>query len=252
MPETAKTFERYAVYFAPQSTGLTARLNAFGTDWFTAAIAPDAVKRQADDIGIAAHKLQALLRKPAHYGLHATLKAPFRLAEHADYETLKQSVHAVAERYATARSPRLAVTDLDGFLALCPSGPSPEIDALAGACVTELDHLRAPLTAQERERRMTSPLDARAVELLDTWGYPHVLEHFRFHITLTDRLTTHGIGEEEKARLISWLTVATDNARTDPFVIEALTIFGDPGGGAPFQRLVDVPLASPASTGSPT
>lgn len=38
------------------------------------------------------------------------------------------------------------------------------------------------------ERRRIDPADARATALFERYGYPHVLERFRFHMTLTGPL----------------------------------------------------------------
>jgi len=69
-----------------------------------------------------------------------------------------------------------------------PDGPSPEVERLAADCTREFDSFRAPLTAADRARRNPSGLTPRQREYLDRWGYPYVMEEFRFHMTLTGRL----------------------------------------------------------------
>jgi len=54
--------------------------------------------------------------------------------------------------------------------------------------VRDFDKFRAPLTADDRARRNPSALTPRQCEHLDRWGYPYVMEDFRFHMTLTGRL----------------------------------------------------------------
>ena len=67
-----------------------------------------------------------------------------------------------------------------------------------------LDPFRAPLTPSERARRRPEDLDPRRRALLDRWGYPHVFEAFRFHMTLTGRLADDA-REAWRARLAaSW------------------------------------------------
>ena len=52
------------------------------------------------------------------------------------------------------------------------------------------DSFRAPLSASDRAKRIASGgLNARQIELLDRYGYPYVMEEFRFHMTVTDRLS---------------------------------------------------------------
>jgi len=38
------------------------------------------------------------------------------------------------------------------------------------------------------QKRLSSPLTVRQQQLLDEYGYPYVLDEFRFHITLSDRM----------------------------------------------------------------
>src|SRR5262249_54746601 len=52
-------------------------------------------------------------------------------------------------------------------------------------CVTAFDNFRSPVTPEERRRRLGAGLTNRQIENLDRWGYPYVLEDFRFHMTLT-------------------------------------------------------------------
>ena len=59
---------------------------------------------------------------------------------------------------------------------------------LAADCVTEFDSFRAPLTEADRARRNPSQLTSRQREHLDRWGYPYVMDDFRFHMTLTGRV----------------------------------------------------------------
>ncbi|MEO1456547.1 MAG: DUF1045 domain-containing protein [Pseudomonadota bacterium] len=120
-------------------------------------------------------------------------------------------------------------------------GPCPAIDHVAGACVERLDPLRAPLTDAERARRRPERLDAAARARLERWGYPHVFEGFRFHITLTGRLDP---AEAEALRPVLAERFAPHIA--GPFALDALCLFGDPGarengtggdGGAGFRLL---------------
>jgi 2'-5' RNA ligase len=65
---------------------------------------------------------------------------------------------------------------------------SDKLEQLAADCVTAFDPFRAPLTPDDRARRNPQRLTPRQVEYLDRWGYPYVMEEFRFHMTLTGRL----------------------------------------------------------------
>ncbi len=80
------------------------------------------------------------------------------------------------------------VQSISGFIAVIPAEPSPALQQLAADCVTAFDSFREPLTAEDRARRNPSRLTAKQCEYLDRWGYPYVMDEFRFHMTLTGRL----------------------------------------------------------------
>ncbi|MFC3118579.1 DUF1045 domain-containing protein [Jhaorihella thermophila] len=146
---------------------------------------------------------------PRHYGLHATIKPPFRLAEGV---TLADLLTACAAFCATTRPVRLdglKLTTLGRFLALRPVGDETALNALAARCVRDLEPFRAPLTAEERARRAAG-LRPDLIRTLDRWGYPHVMEAFRFHITLTGPPEAKGARSRARgARPASDPTLAT-------------------------------------------
>jgi hypothetical protein len=173
-----------------------------------------------------------------HYGLHATLKPPFRLAEGVGVHQVGRAVAALAAATPGAVVDALVVGTIGRFVALVPAVPSPQVDALAASCVTVLDHLRRPPSPDEVERRRAAGLSARQSELLDTWGYPFVLDEFRFHITLSCNLT-------DVAR-----PAVVDAAREwfgpldgAPFVLDELCVFAQPTPGADFAEIARHPLA---------
>ena len=129
-----------------------------------------------------------LSEDPRKYGFHATLKAPMTLA---DGKT-EADVTAACKTFASApRSIPIikpVVDSISGFIAVIPATPSPELQQLAADATREFDLFRAPLTAEDRARRNPAKLSPRQCDYLDRWGYPYVMEEFRFHMTLTGRL----------------------------------------------------------------
>ena len=71
---------------------------------------------------------------------------------------------------------------------MIPAEPPPELIQLAADCVSKFDSFRAPLSEADRARRNPSQLTPAQREHLDRWGYPYVMDEFRFHMTLTRRL----------------------------------------------------------------
>ncbi|MYF89607.1 MAG: DUF1045 domain-containing protein, partial [Boseongicola sp. SB0676_bin_33] len=75
------------------------------------------------------------------------------------------------------------------FLALTPVGDAPALQCLAHNLVAELDWLRATPTGAELARRRAARLTSSQEANLLRWGYPYVMDEFRFHMTLTGKLT---------------------------------------------------------------
>lgn len=175
-------FPRYAIYHA---AARGSALDRFGSEllgydaWSGSDLSfPDGVPPD----------WRGLTEEPRKYGFHATLKAPMALA--AD-RTEAELLDACADFAGTRRvTPVIApvIASIDGFIAVVPAEPSDDLQELASACVTTFDSFRAPLEAEERARRNPSRLTPRQRDYLDRWGYPYVMEEFRFHMTLTGRL----------------------------------------------------------------
>lgn len=187
---------RYALYFVPRA----------GTGW----------SRFGDC---------ALSGEARRYGFHATLKAPFHLAEGTRLEQMQAKLSDFCGRLTGFAIPRLQLATLDGFIALVPSAKEPRIDAIAASCVTEFDCFRAPPDAAELARRRKRPLSARQDACLERWGYPYVLEEFRFHFSLTDRAGNAGLP-------------ALPCPPSDPLMFDAICLVEEPAPGADF-RLMD-------------
>jgi len=177
-------WRRHAIYFAPPRGSALAR---FGADWL--GWDPETgAERDGFALPGLPRSRAALTDAPRGYGLHATLKAPFRLAEGRDVGELDAAAAALAESFVPFEVPRLRIGALGGFLALVPGAGEAEVGRLADACVMRLDGFRAPPEAVEQERRRGGGLDAVEAAHLRRWGYPYVLDRFRFHMTLTGML----------------------------------------------------------------
>jgi putative phosphonate metabolism protein len=134
----------------------------------------------------------ALTEEPRRYGFHGTLKAPFHLAKGVSEGALVEGLAEFALARKAFRLAKLDVNAVGDFVALEPVEPNLELQDLASACVEELDRFRAPLDESDMARRLAAPLTQRQKELLEAWGYPYVMEEFRFHMTLTSALSnTH-------------------------------------------------------------
>lgn len=176
-------WRRHAIYFAPPRESALA---AFGAGWL-GWDAERGVRCAGDPPAGLPRPRDELVERPRRYGFHATLKAPFRLAEGRTVAALDAALAGIAAGQA-GFALRLALAAPGGFLALVPEEVPEALRALERACVTGVDAFRAPPEAGETLRRRMAGLDAVEEENLRRWGYPYVLERFRFHMTLTGPL----------------------------------------------------------------
>jgi ribose 1,5-bisphosphokinase len=196
------TAARHALYFAPRA----------GTPW-------------------ARFGNEALTGDARRYGFHATLKAPFRLANGATLAELAAKLDALCRELEAFTLPRPCVALLEDFLALVPMHPDARLDAIAATCVTAFDRFRAPLDEREMARRRAVTLSTRQEALLARWGYPFVLEEFRFHMSLTGRLAG------ARAPQIPALPA-------DPLWFDSICIFEEAAPGEQFRTVHRSPFAT--------
>jgi putative phosphonate metabolism protein len=224
---------RYAVYFAPPPAS---PLKQLADAWLGRD--PDRDQRVSQPVveAIPPERLHEITSFPRHYGFHATLTAPFVPAPGVEAMGLLGDVEA----FAATRRPfrvRLKVDALDGFLALVPAEPSPELDRLAAACVREFERFRAPMTEEQRARRHPERLSGKELEYLDRWGYPHVFEFFRFHMTLAGPLE-----EPERGKVKAVLEHAFAPLLAEPLRVDQLALFTQTHWVAPFRVVARFPF----------
>ena len=202
-------FTRYAIFFTPPP-GSFATAGAIWLGWDIAAGKP--VQSPHPD----------LVKRPQKYGFHATLKAPFTLADGATQRGLEAAIDTLVQDQPRVTLTGLEVTALGRFAALTVMGDTAALGTLAARCVTGLDGFRAPLTALERRRKTRPNMAADLTANLDRWGYPHVLDAFRFHMTLSRPLQAderQSVLAAAHAHFAPYLSV--------PFVIGAVTLVGE-------------------------
>ncbi len=221
---------RFALYYAPETDDA---LHLAASAW---------LGRDADSNAPCARPDMpdgaAITREAGNYGFHATLKPPMLLRRGVTWDQLMAETETIAATIPAFDLPRLAVADLHGFLALRETVPSPELQALADACVAGVDHLRQPPDAGELLKRRKSPLTAVMDANLLRWGYPYVFATWFFHMTLTRRLT-----DAERAL---WMPAAEAHfaaALAVPRRVAAITVFSQASAGVPFVIAARVRLA---------
>jgi len=190
--------------------------------------------------GVDAALVSEATARPRRYGFHATLKPPFELGAGETEEALFAALTDFACNRKTILLPPLEIGNLRGFLALRTSQPCADLNKLADDCVSQFDCFRRQPTRQELKRRGQG-LDARQAVLLQRWGYPHVMDQWRFHITLTG--SVDGLQAEAiKAFLVDWF----DAALRKPIRVGELCLFIEQKAGSEFQLRERFPLARSA------
>ena len=210
---------RAAIYYTPAPGSALARLGAdwLGRDAFTGAPTRDA------------GPFDRYLVESRRYGIHATLRAPFRLR---DGQTLDGVEGRLASFCAGRRQPvigRLAVVMSGRNYELGPDKPEPGIAALEADVLEAFEPFRAPLVDEEIVRRRPERMSERQVALLHRWGYPFVLDEFRFHISLAWPMP------EGAPDLRSVLDAHFAPVLGRPLPLDGLGLFVEPEPGAPFR-----------------
>lgn len=218
-------FRRYAVYWAPEGAFADRAAAWLGWD-----------PRQGQEVGqphnlvdadrVQGPDLRTVTEQPRKYGFHGTLKAPFRLAEGWNQMRLVDATAALAGRLTKAEAPGLALARIGHFLAMIPRGDGVSIGMLAAEVVAALEPARAALTDAEILRRHPDRLSPRQRLLLDLWGYPYVMDEFRFHLTVSGALAPEALDVVEP---VARTYFAQDMDR--PFVLDAICLFGEAQDG---------------------
>lgn len=234
-PET-----RFAVYYAPSrdTAWWETGCRWLGRDPESAETfeVPEIVALRARGVD-----LRALSVAPSRYGWHGTLVAPARCAAGVTPASV------LAHAQAWARDQRAFELDVEAaalgrFVAIRPStaDAAASIGALAANALEAFAPLRQMPTQAEMQRRLDADLSPRQRELLARWGYPYVLDEFRFHMTLSDSLRD----DAEREALLGWWRERLPSL--GPLVIDSAALYVEPQPGAPFALWARLPFGDHA------
>lgn len=213
-------FRRYGIYYTPRA-GALAEFGAAWLGWDVASGTPVA-HPLVEGLPLPVKDITATPRK---YGLHGTIKPPFFLVDGTDATDLSDSFATLCASLQPVTLDGLTLSRIGSFIALTIDGDQTPLAHLAGQAVRDLDAFRAPPSESELARRRKSNLSPRQEELLAQWGYPYVMDEFRFHITLSGRL-----GCDAEA-VVDALTPHITPLLPRPFVVDSLTLVGEDDDG---------------------
>ncbi len=221
---------RYALYYAPRpEEGLAAA----ASQWLGWNPNGGRARRVAMSSGLDSERLAELTAEPRRYGFHGTLKPPIALVDGATEGDFLAAVGHFAANQQPITVPSLVLAEISNFLALVPGARQPELQDLADRCVVEFDEFRRPADEAELARRRTAGLTPRQEELLKRWGYPYVLEEWRFHLTLTGRVAD----ADERAAIVAILRQRFSGFLDRPLAVRDLCVFRQPAPDRPFTVL---------------
>lgn len=230
---------RYALYFAPSQndplTDLASRWlgrNAFTNETFPAVAIGD----------FDAEERLKTTEEPRRYGFHATLKAPFELAASVTEQDLLEVAAQFAAQTPAFVLPELVLGQLGRFFALVPGDLYPALQNFSADVVRSFEPFRAALSEADIARRKPEQLDEVHRANLLRWGYPYVMDQFRFHMTLTGQVAP----ERQEATASVLRKIFADHIGR-PLSISGLAVFVEETRGAPFTVHSWLPLRQASS-----
>ncbi|MFT4728400.1 MAG: 2'-5' RNA ligase [Granulosicoccus sp.] len=225
--------ERYAIYFSP---GADSELGQFGQTVLCRSATCERKANASSTFSDQARWLQ-ITEKPTHYGFHATLKAPFDLKRSHTVDSLTAAI----SEFATSQSPieltSLFPRELGGFMALTLDNEIESLSSFALNCVGSFESFRKTLSDVDIQRRKLHGLSNRQESLLLQYGYPYVADEFRFHLTLSDRLSEH----DQDYR--SWVISEYNRLVVKTPVLDQIAIFTQTDRRTPFLQLAKFNLS---------
>ena len=180
-------FSRYAIYYIPDLP-----LFQIGSDW----LGWNSISGQETTL-FSDHR--RITGRPRKYGFHATVKPPFTLESHSTQGDLQDAFQAFCATISPATGGTLKISRLGRFLAMTQDVQSKDVTQLAASTVSYFDRFRAPLSENDIEKRRRRRLTPQQDALMLRWGYPYVMQEFKFHMTLTGPLAPNEIDAVEQS-----------------------------------------------------
>lgn len=225
---------RYAIYYTPPRNSL---LESAGTHWLgRTAIRYGQIPKEIPE-GFLKQEYYQLIESPRWYGFHGTIRAPFELVKNITPDEFIKEVGNICAAHSPFNISGLSISCFGGFLALTPSSSYPELVKLHSDLIRKLNSLRPALSRFDLKRHMDKQLSERQERLLRRFGYPFILEEFKFHMTLTGKI------EDRVRRLYKEkLEHILNPYLTEPVPVHEVSIYMQPDRKTPFTEVTRVPL----------
>lgn len=227
---------RYAIYYSPSDTSA---LGLFGAT---------VLRRTADspkewinnthtfEPYFDLERWRSYTRKPAHYGFHATIKAPFELATDYTAVDLLTEMASFAATHQKIPLTGIIPTSLSSFRALALPEQPPQLGDFASTVVRHFEPFRRELSNADVKRRQAQKLSTSQNENLLQFGYPYIFSDFQFHMTLSESLP------DDENRFLPWLQTLFTNFVVDTPILDRLSLFRQVDREVPFVRIAEFKL----------
>lgn len=225
---------RYAIYFTPS---MYDPLSVAAASWLGRNVYSGEAPEAPSIAGFSRQELAFHTAVPRRYGFHGTIKAPFRLHDDTSEPALLKSLMHFASTMTPFEIPKMEIGRHGEFFGLAPSAPCEQMNHLAASVIQAFDAFRAPLSDIEIERRDPDRLTAPQFSNLHRWGYPYVMDEFRFHMMLTGPVNSN-----LNARFETALRDFFEPVIEGPLKISSLALFIEPEPGAPLRVHSQHPL----------
>lgn len=223
---------RYAIYYAPEPGS---GLDRFGHTWLDENGAPAALPKNG---GISPARLAQLTEAPRRYGFHGTFKPPFALNPTNTREGLLAAARVFARSLAAVEIPPLELAVIGKFIALTPVAESAALERLAAACVRAFEGFRTPLSQEEQNEYKLNKLTVHQEQMLEHWGYPYVMEEFRFHMSLTDRIDD----DAERDAVMTLLSNLAKPVLGKPILVRDIVVFAQGSRNEHMKAIERIPF----------
>lgn len=154
-------------------------------------------------------------------------------------DALLAAARVFARSIAPVEIPPLELAIIGKFIALTPTTQSAALEKLSAACVRAFEAFRMPLSDQQVTNYKNNKLTIHQEQMLENWGYPYVMEEFRFHISLTDRIDD----DDERQAVLENLQTLAAPILGQPNKINDITIFSQAGRDEPMTEITRIPFS---------
>ena len=90
-----------------------------------------------------------------------------------------------------------------------------------------------PVSKEQMAHYLRNKLTVHQTQMLEHWGYPYVMEEFRFHISVTDRID-NDVEREAMMHTVQKMTVGVVNK---PIVVRDVAVFYQADREQPMEML---------------